>query len=325
MMVGRSFFPLIVVAVSLLLLSVALWPADSVLMTARAPAWISMPLDQRRIASFPRLVDGAAQVTIPVEPVRIVAASVFSAEVLTTIVPRSRIVAVIALAADPRYSAVAEQVKNFVTCGAEPEELLAQRPDLVVTDPFTRAETRFLLAQIQVPVLEIRPVHDLEDVEDNIRLLGWATGCDTAADALVEDVRNRRSALQAKAALVNGWRVLNLAGATSTYGKGSLLDAAVTAAGAVNLAGSRGMPSYQELDIEQILSWRPDALLISVPADGEAKARERLRQMHGMQLLSCVQHDRIVFVPGTAYGSTSHHVLTVAEMLQTQLCKWGRP
>lgn len=38
MMVGRSFFPLIVVAVSLLLLSVALWPADSVLMTARAPA-----------------------------------------------------------------------------------------------------------------------------------------------------------------------------------------------------------------------------------------------------------------------------------------------
>lgn len=283
------------------------------------------PLAARKHLEFPRNADGITTVVLASAPRRVVAASVFSTEVLTTIAPRERIAAVIALAADERYCAVAQLAKTYPLCGAEPEQLIAQKPDLVITDPFTAAETRFLLAQVNVPVLEIPPLHTLDDVTDAIRLLGWATGCDEAAEQLALATTAKITTLSERAEAVQGWRVLNLAGATSTYGCDTLLDSAIAATGASNLAGARRLPSYHELDIEQILSMRPDALLLSVPPDGEAKARERLRQMPGMQLLPCVQQDRIVFVAGTAFNSTSHHILDAAECLQRQLLAWGRP
>jgi iron complex transport system substrate-binding protein len=283
------------------------------------------PLAERQRAPFPRVAAGSTRVLIAKAPQRIVAASVFSTEVLTAIAPRERIAAVIGLAADERYCAVASKAKTYPLCGAEPEQLLSQTPDLVVTDPFTAAETRYLLAQVHIPVLEIPPLRTLEDVTQSIRLLGWAIGCDDAAEQLAADTEARREQLRSQANAASAWRVLNLAGATSTYGCDTLLDSAITATGAINLASARRLPSYHELDIEQILGMRPDALLMSVPPDGEAKVRERLRQMPGMQLLPCVQQDRIVFVPGTAFNSTSHHILTAAEGLQRQLLAWGKP
>src|SRR6187200_46151 len=63
-------------------------------------------------------------------PQRIVAASVLAAEVLLAIAPRERIAAVHVLAADPVFSLVAAQARALPLVGAEPEQLLAARPDL---------------------------------------------------------------------------------------------------------------------------------------------------------------------------------------------------
>lgn len=323
-MTPHRIWPWTVLALALLAGVMALLP-DIINDAPRHRGWDQVPVAARQRMQFPRTAEGSTQVVIEKEPQRIVAASVFSAEVLTVIAPRKRIAAVIGLAADERYCAVAAKAKTYPLCGAEPEQLLAQKPDLVITDPFTAAETRYLLAQVHIPVLEIPPLRTLDDVTRSIRLLGWAIGCDDAAEQLVTETDARRAQLGSHADTTGMWRVLNLAGATSTYGCDTLLDAAIAATGASNLASARRLPSYHELDIEQILGMRPDALLMSVPPDGEAKARERLRQMPGMQLLPCVQQDRIVFVPGTAFNSTSHHILTAAEGLQRQLLAWGRP
>lgn len=323
-MTPHRLWPWIVVALALVAGVMAVLP-DFVDSTPGSAAAHQAPLAVRKSCEFPRIAEGGTRVVIATAPQRIVAASVFSTEVLTVIAPRTRIAAVIGLAADERYCAVAANAKTYPLCGAEPEQLLAQKPDLVVTDPFTAAETRYLLAQVHVPVLEIPPLRTLEDVTRSIRLLGWAIGCDDAAEQLALATETRRAQLRERAEVASVWRVLNLAGATSTYGCDTLLDSAIAATGASNLASSRRLPSYHELDIEQILGMRPDALLLSVPPDGEAKARERLRQMPGMQLLPCVQQDRIVFVPGTAFNSTSHHILTAAEGLQRQLLAWGKP
>jgi iron complex transport system substrate-binding protein len=258
-------------------------------------------------------------------PQRIVAGSVLSAEVLLAIAARERIAGVTYLAADARYSAVAGDVRGLPLVGADPEQMLAMRPDLVVTDAFTRAETRELLAHANVPVARTRAVASFADVVDNIRLIGRAAACEDAAERAVDGFEARLRALAARAADVRGWRVLELDGALGTYGIGSLPDVVVQASGAVDVAAEHGVGSYRTLDVETILAWRPDALLIGIDPGEERAADERLRQVPGLPLLPCVQRGRIVFVSHALLGSTSQHVLDLAAELQARLCAWGRP
>jgi len=258
-------------------------------------------------------------------PQRIVAGSVLSAEVLLAIAPRERIAGVTFLAADARYSAVAGEVQGLPLVGADPEQMLAMRPDLVVTDAFTRAETRELLAHAGVPVARTRAVASFADVVADIRLIGRAAACEEAAERAVRAFEDRLRALAARAPDVRGWRVLELDGALGTYGIGSLPDVAVQASGAVDVAAEHGVGSYRTLDVETILAWRPDALLIGIDPGEERAADERLRQVPGLPLLPCVQRGRIVFVSHALLGSTSQHVLDLAAELQARLCAWGRP
>lgn len=79
-------------------------------------------------------------------PQRIVAASLLATEVLLEILPRERLAGVHVLAADPRFSLVAGDVQGLPLVGADAEQLLAVRPDLVLCDAYTRPETLALLS-----------------------------------------------------------------------------------------------------------------------------------------------------------------------------------
>lgn len=258
------------------------------------------------------------------QPRRIVAASVLSAEVLLAIAPRERVAGVHYLAAQERFSLVAVEAATLPLVGADPEQLLAVRPDLVLIDEFTRVETRVLLQRAQVPVVRTHGFVDFDDVADNVRLIGWATGCDEAAERLVAELQRRLALLAEHADAVRGWRVLNLDGGLGTYGADTLVDAIVRAAGATNLAAEHGVGAYRALDIESVLAWRPDALLLGY-ADSEAAARHWLQQVPGLALLPCVQKNRIVVLANAVLGSTSHHAVESAMVLQTRLLGWGRP
>lgn len=264
--------------------------------------------------------------SLPAGPAqRIVAASVTSSEILLAIAPRERLAAVHLLAADPRFCAAASEAVGVPQVGAEPEQLLSVRPDLVIVDPYTRPETRASLAGARVDVHLPIAITSLADVLDNIQVLGQRTGCTASATELIANCRERIARLGDRAAECSAWRVLSLDGALHTYGRGSLFDDVVRTTGATHLAAERGVGPFRKLDIETVLAWRPDALVISVMPGEEAAERSRLRQTPGLELLPCVRADRLVFVPSPLLGSTSHHVLAAAELLQRQLRHWGQP
>lgn len=265
-------------------------------------------------------------VPAPVLPARrIVAASVASAEILLSIAPRERIAAVHYLVADTRFSMVADQVGELPLVGAEPEDLLAVRPDLVVLDPFTKPETRALLAGAGIAVTTLAPATDFGGIAANIRELGRLAGCDQAATELVAAMDRRLADLAAARGGADRFAVMSLDGGRNTYGKGSLFDAVVDAAGARNLSAQRGVGPFRQLDVEAVLAWRPDALVLDVLPGGEAAERARLAQDPGLQLLPCVRRDRLVFVPSALLNSTSHWLVGAAEHLQATLRTWGRP
>ena len=205
---------------------------------------------------------------------------------------------------------------------AESEQLIAARPDLVVIDEFTLADTAILLRSFGIPVVRTRPVACFDDVAANIRLLGFATGADKEAEALCERMFARRESIREAGKSLGAWRVMNCNGALDTYGARSLLDDAVRIAGASHLPADHGVGGYCKLDVETVLGWRPDALLVSVGDNDDAAW---VGQHPGLRLLPCVQRGRVARIPASLLSSTSHHAIEVAALLQQTLVAWEKP
>lgn len=258
-------------------------------------------------------------------PQRVVAASVFAAEVLLDLLPRERLAGVHFLAADPRYSLVAERVGDLPLIAAEPEALLAVQPDLVVIDAFTKPETAALLAASGVRLLRPPQAHDFADIWSNIRLLGKTCGRAARAEELIAAAELRLASLQTTAAQRSAWRLLSLDGALHTYGRGSLFDAVVAAAGARNLAAEQGVGPFRRLDAESVLVMPADAIVLGAGGGDLARERQWIEQHPGLRLLTCVQRDRLLFVPGPLLASTSHHLVATAELVARELDRWGTP
>lgn len=258
-------------------------------------------------------------------PQRIVAGSLLSAEVLLEIAPRERLAAVHSLAADPLYSLVAAATAGLPQVGAEPEQLLAVQPDLVVVDAYTRPETVALLLAAGVPILRTESAASFADIAANVLRIGRACHLEEAAATLTKRLDERVAAVRAAGADLAGWRVCSLDGAMNTYGKDSLFDAVVATAGATHLAAQRGVGPFRRLDVEALLAWQPDALVLGCAPGGEERERAWLRQVPGLQYLVCVQKDRLVFVPGPLLGATSPRLVEAAELLQQRLHAWGKP
>ncbi|MEO6595789.1 MAG: ABC transporter substrate-binding protein [Planctomycetota bacterium] len=258
-------------------------------------------------------------------PQRIVAASVLAIEVLLEIAPRERIVGVHTLAADPRFSLVADKVRDFHLVGAEPEQLLSARPDLVITDAFTRPETQTLLQAAGVPLLRTIAPSSLQDVAANIRSIGRVCHLGSEAEALVQRTEHGMAAVQARGEGIDAWNVCSLDGALHTYGRGSLVDVVLAAAGARNIAADRGAGPFRKLDAEAVLAWRPDALIIAAMPGEEDRERAWLHEYPGLHLLPCVIRNRLLFVPGPLLGTTSHRVVDTAAFVQAALRTWGQP
>ena len=256
---------------------------------------------------------------------RIVAGSVFATEVLLAIAPHGRIAGVHVLAADPRYSLVVAEVGDLPLVGAEPEQLLAVRPDLVILDAFTRPETQALLASARVPVLGIAAPNDFEGIAANILRVGRACHLEEPAQALVAKMMARLRELGEARTDLGLWRVCSLDGDMHTHGGGSLFAAMVGAIGARCLAADRGAGPFRKLSLESVLAWRPDALVVVADADRPRGSPAWLAQLPGFDLLTCMQKHRVAAVPEAMLGTTSHRLVDTAALLQKTLQAWGRP
>jgi iron complex transport system substrate-binding protein len=81
---------------------------------------------------------------------------------------------------------------------ATTEQILAQKPDLVIASVPYRLETLAAILKAGCAVLTLAP-HTLADVENDIRLLGAIVHRSTAAASLIADMRTEISAVTARA------------------------------------------------------------------------------------------------------------------------------
>ena len=256
--------------------------------------------------------DGRLRLQDP--PQRILALSLGHDEMLLALVGRERLAGVGPFAADPTYSNVADQVAGLATLSsADPEGVLAMRPDVVVVSRYTKADLVELIRETGVPVIRAALENSAAGNIPNILLLGYLFGAEERALELADEIE-RRIAVVAERVPEPGDpgvpAVLAIARYAETIyaaGGGSTEGGIIEAAGAVNAAARGGVDGHQAVSIESLAALAPDVILITQPPEsGGTALRAELLAAPALAAVPAVTSERVLVVPPRYYTTLSH-------------------
>jgi len=240
-------------------------------------------------------------------PQRVVSINLCADELALMLMPGPRLASVTAMARDPAETALSALAQAKTPNSGGIEEVLRLAPDLVLATRWSNPFTLRALNDRSIPVHLVDEARTLNDMRRNIAAL--ATVLEVNADALLADFDARLARLQG----VARGRIVILGDGFMTLGPGHVLDALVRHMGLVNIAGEAGIPAWGRLDMETLLTARPDMLLLGSyrPA---APALQHVSLRHPA-LARVVAHERITRVESKLWSCGTPVILEVAEAL----------
>jgi iron complex transport system substrate-binding protein len=203
-------------------------------------------------AVFLLLLTGPGMAAPP--PTRIMSLKICTDDLLMDLVPPSRIASLTFLSREKAALKLWPQAAHIPVNHNSAEEVLATRPDLILTDSFTTPQMHRLLAKSGARVVEVPPAENFEQIRAVTRLVGDAVDMRPRAEALIArmDAALRELAAARPAHIV---RVMGWGGGGFVPGRLTLFNAVLEAAGGVNIAAYDGY-----YDVEGLIAARPDVL-----------------------------------------------------------------
>jgi iron complex transport system substrate-binding protein len=193
----------------------------------------------------------AAPVSVPH---RIMSLKICTDELLMDLAPPSHIASVTFLSREAAALKLWPEAAHIPVNHNSPEEVLATRPDLVLTDSFTSLEMRTLLAKSGARVVEVPPAENFDQIRAVTRLVGQAVGEPAKAEALIAQMDEALRAL-AVSKPAHPIRVMGWGGGGFVPGRSTLFNAVLEAAGGTDIAAQDGYT-----DVEGLIAARPDVL-----------------------------------------------------------------
>jgi iron complex transport system substrate-binding protein len=180
-------------------------------------------------------------------------------DLLLELLPPERIASVTYYSRDPGISYLWPQAAKVRINAGTVEEVLAEKPDLVLAGTYTTPTARALLKKLHMPLLEVPPAVNFDEVRVVTRQVAHALHVDAVGEALIARMDSTLQALAAsKPAQVI--RVAAWGEGGSIPGKGTMFDAILTAAGGTNIAATDDNLAYTSFDVEQLVMAHPDIL-----------------------------------------------------------------
>lgn len=189
-------------------------------------------------------------------PQHIVSANLCTDQLLLALADRGQITALSGLAADPTMSAAAAAARGLPRIHGSAEEVIALRPDLVLTAPGWPGER---LVDPHARVIELPPAEDYPTIVGQIRQVAAAIGHPGRGRALIARMDAALAALppprpHGTAAFYQRRGYLS--------GSGTLVDGLMRRVGLANLAVTLGRPALSYLPLEVLVAARPDYLIV---------------------------------------------------------------
>lgn len=196
------------------------------------------------------------------KPTRIVSINLCTDQLLLDLVPRERIAALSRLAADRDVSAVADQLTGIKLVYGGAEEVIGNRPDLVLASPFSATPTVSLLTRLGYRVELVPFATDFDGIRRVVRQVASAVGeVERGEEVVAAFDRAVAPSDEAGAGAQPEALVYQVNGLVS--GTGSLADAALAAAGLRNQATRRALGSGARLALENIVVMPPDLVVLA--------------------------------------------------------------
>ena len=270
---------------------------------------------------WPREVEGLnGLVTIPAKPERIITASIGHDEITLALVPKERLVGVGNVSKNSTYSNVASLVQDIAEISRDPETIVAQAPDVVVTSPFFPAEAIEALSKTGIPIVQTELKHDPEARINSILFMGYIFGEEERAIEFAAEVSERHESLVAvtgKAApkpkvlaLTQYSDKLWTAGGNSTEG------GVITAAGGINAAEEAGIEGNQTTSLEGVIAMNPDVIFIAQPLEfGAEEFRQSLLGNEALAEIPAIKNNQVHIVEGKHFTTLSYWNIRGAEDL----------
>src|ERR1700744_5469293 len=172
-------------------------------------------------------------------PSRIMSLKICTDELLMDLVPPSRIASVTFLSREKAALKLWPQAAHIAVNHNSAEEVLATKPDMILTDSFTSPQMRSLLARSGARVVEVPPAENFDQIRAVTRLVGEAVGEPARAAALIAQIdqtfRGWATITPARSIRVMGW-----GGGGFVPGRATLFNAVLEAAGGVDIAAEDG-------------------------------------------------------------------------------------
>jgi iron complex transport system substrate-binding protein len=192
-------------------------------------------------------------------PQRIMSLNLCTDLLLLQIAPRSRIASVTFLAPEAARALFPGAANGIPLNHGSAEDIVNVRPDLILDSTLGAPLTRTMARRVGARIVEVKDANNFEDIRQIVRQVGEAVGEPARAQALIARMDATLAQLAAHPAR-RRLRVVAWSGGSAVPGKGSLTDAIITAAGAVNIAARPGT-AESSFGVEELLVADPDALL----------------------------------------------------------------
>jgi len=253
-------------------------------------------------------------VTLAQPPRRIIPHAVGISEVLWAICPRDRLVLFNQVAADPKYSIIADEVKKTgrIFNSRQTELVIAARPDIVFTVTFSDAAFKQRLRQAGIRVVDFGAPDSLDAVLQEIAVIGRIIGEEGKAGGLLETIRRKRRELET--ALPRRTRppeLLFYDYGGYIPGQSSNFNSLCRLIGAVNLGAEKGIKAWKQVDNETLLKWNPEIILVTV----ESGLRRKLVSDPLLAHTRAVKEHRILEIPAIYLQANSQYLLLSANLL----------
>ena len=217
-------------------------------------------------------------------------------EFVYSVVPASHVAGVSESAYLERVSNIFEQVDRFKpVIATDPERVLRADPDLIIVSSSARVDFTALMRSTGIPIYRLATTFTtLEQLGSTIRLMGYLTGIDDAAEREYQRFREAvEAARKRKPGGVTSPRILGFGGRYS-YGDQTLFHDIVETLGGINVGAEGGLHGYSSVSTEQILRWDPEWIVAGAEAGKEEQVRTRLLDDPAIALTQAARKQQIL-------------------------------
>jgi len=227
---------------------------------------------------------GALQANAAEPPQRIVSLNLCLDTLLVELAPPERIAAISHYSLDAWRSPIAEKARQLPINYETAEEVVALRPDLVLTSRHSATATRHALARVGIRFELFDVPSSIEASIAQVRTVAALLGRKEAGEALVARIETAIAAARPAAGFTPLTAVVYQPGGLSA-GIDTVTGELMRVAGLENIAERYGIRDFRPLPLELLVSSPPQVLLVGETSPNAPTQAERVIQHRALRSL----------------------------------------